>query len=128
MSSFKPAGYNSVSPYIIVDGAEKVLNFIAEVFGGVPTRRFNRPDGSIMHAEIKLDDSIIMVSEASEQYPQNNTLLHVYLPDSVDVYKRAVAYGCQGLGEPKQAEGDPDRRGMFTDFAGNVWAVSTQER
>lgn len=80
-----------------------------------------------MHAEIKLDDSVIMISEATEQFSANNTLLHVYVKNSDEVYQRALAYGCEDQGAPKKAEGDSDKRGMFKDFAGNVWAVSTQE-
>lgn len=127
MNNYKPEGYNSVSPYLIVSGAEQMINFLIEVFNGTPTRRFNTPDGKIMHAEVKLDDSIIMISEATEKYPQNNSLLHVYVQNSGEVYQRALAYGCEDQGAPKKSEGDPDRRGMFKDFAGNLWAVSTQE-
>ncbi|WP_285010387.1 VOC family protein [Pedobacter faecalis] len=127
MSSYKPEGYNSVSPYLIVTGAEKMINLLIEVFGGVPTRRFNTPEGKIMHAEVKIQDSIVMISEASAQYPQNNTLLHVYVENSDETYQRALAFGCEDQGAPKTAEGDSDKRGMFKDFAGNLWAVSTQQ-
>lgn len=126
MSNYKPEGYNSVSPYLIVSGAEKMIDFLIEVFDGTPTRRFNTPDGSIMHAEVKLDDSIIMISEATGQFPPNNSLLHVYVQNSDEVYQRALAYGCEDQGAPKKAGGDSDKRGMFKDFAGNLWAVSTQ--
>jgi len=126
MSNYKPKGYSSVSPYLIVNEAERMINFLIEVFGGTPTRRFNTPDGRIMHAEVKLDDSVIMISEASDQFPANNTLLHVYVQNSDDIYQRALAYGCEDQGAPKKAEGDADKRGMFKDFAGNLWAVSTQ--
>ena len=127
MNNYKPEGYNSVSPYLIVNGAERMISLLIEVFSAVPTRRFNTPDGKIMHAEIRLDDSVIMISEASDQYPQNNSLLHVYVQDSDQVYQRALDAGCEDMGAPKKSEGDSDKRGMFKDFAGNIWAVSTQE-
>lgn len=127
MSTYKPDGYNSVSPYLIVSGAERMIDFLQEVFSGRQTRKFDRPDGKIMHVEVKLDDSIIMISEATEEFPQNKCLLHVYVKNSDEVYQRALAYGCEDQGAPKKAEGDPDKRGMFRDFAGNLWAVSTQE-
>ncbi len=127
MKNYKPTGYTSVSPYLIIENAERMIDFLKEVFSASLTRRFDTPDGKIMHAEIKLDDSILMISEASEAYPQNNTLLHVYVEDVDQVYQRALTYGCEDKGAPKQADGDLDKRGMFTDFAGNLWAVSTQQ-
>lgn len=127
MSTFKPIGYNSVSPYLIVNDAELMIDLLTEIFGATQTRRFDRPDGKIMHAEVKLDDSMIMISEATDEFPQNKSLLHVYVENVDEVYRRALAHGCEDRGAPVKAEGDSDKRGMFTDFAGNLWAVSTQE-
>lgn len=127
MKTYKPEGYNSVSPYIIVNGAERMIKLLEDVFYAKQTRRFNREDGSVMHAEIKIDDSIIMLSEATDEFPQNCNLLHIYVPNSDDVHQRAVKHGCEDRGQPHKSEGDRDKRGMFMDFAGNLWAVSTQE-
>ncbi|HYE53229.1 MAG TPA: VOC family protein [Chitinophagaceae bacterium] len=123
--TFKPAGYNSVSPYFIVDGAQKLIDMLIAVFDAKETRRFDRPDGTIMHAEVKLDDSIIMLADASAEFPAIRQIIHVYVPNVDEIYTKAINYGCQSVEAPVQKD-DPDRRGTFTDFAGNMWSVGTQ--
>lgn len=123
---FKPYGYNSVSPYLIVDGAQRMINLLTEIFDAKTLRRYNQPDGSIMHAEIRIDDSVIMLSDATEAYPANQFLLHVYVPDVYQTFKKAIAAGCESVEEPVNKKGDPDTRGTFKDFTGNLWAVSSQ--
>jgi uncharacterized glyoxalase superfamily protein PhnB len=127
MQSFKPDGYNSVSAYFVVDGAQRLIDFLQQVFYGVEKRRYDKPDGSIMHAEIQVDDSIIMVADASEQYPANTHLMHVYVSDVDATFSKAIAFGCEVVEAPKEQDGDPDRRGMFKDFADNMWAIGTQK-
>ncbi len=123
---FKPGGYNSASPYFMVKDAQQLAHMLQEVFGATEQRRYERPDGSIMHMEVLLDDSVIMMSDATPQYPPYTLWMHVYVPDAVAVYERAIEYGCEGVEAPVQKDGDPDRRGTFKDAAGNYWAVSTQ--
>lgn len=79
-----------------------------------------------MHAEVRIDDSVIMLSDASEQWPAVAVIMHVYVRDADKVYERALTLGCKAVQAPKQQDGDPDRRGTFSDFAGNMWSVSTQ--
>lgn len=124
---FKPEGYNSVSPYFIVAGAQQLADLLKQVFNATEKRRFDRPDGSIMHMEMQLDDSIIMMGEASEQYPPNTLIMHMYVPNVEDTFKKAIQAGCESVEEPKRREGDPDFRGTFKDFAGNMWSIGTQE-
>ena len=126
MAAFKPSGYNSVSPYLVVNGAQKMIDLLKNVFGVRELRRYEGKDGSIMHAEVMVDDSVVMVADATAEWPQNQSLIHVYVSDVNEVYKRALAAGCKSFEAPKEREGDPDRRGSFTDFAGNHWSVSTQ--
>lgn len=125
MTSFKPAGYNSLSPYFIVRDAPRFIQLMKDLFGAIELRRYELPDGKIMHLELKLDDSVIMLSEATAEYPANEFLMHFYVPDANATYKKALELGCEGLQEPIQKE-DPDLRGMFKDFNGNVWSIGTQ--
>lgn len=124
--TFKPDGYNSVSPYFIVNGAQKLMDLLQNLFNAKALRKYNRPDGSVMHAEMQIDDSVIMLSDATEKYPPIQLVMHVYVPDVDEVYTKALAQGCTAEQAPTQAAGDPDRRGTFIDFAGNMWSVSTQ--
>lgn len=66
---FKPAGYNSVSPYFIVNGAQRLIDLLKKIFDATELRRYDMRDGSIIHAEIQLDDSVIMPGDASDKYP-----------------------------------------------------------
>lgn len=124
--NFKPAGYNSVSPYFIVDGAQKLIDLLKQIFDAEELRRFARPDGKIMHAEVKIDDSVIMLADATDQWPAIVVVIHVYVEDVDYVFAKAMKAGCESVQAPKEQEGDPDRRGTFKDFAGNLWSIGMQ--
>ncbi|MEO8232306.1 MAG: hypothetical protein ABI638_08480 [Ignavibacteriota bacterium] len=79
-----------------------------------------------MHAEIQVDDSIIMIADSTEKYLAYQLWIHVYVPDAQSTFNKAVDYGCEPIEKPVQKEGDPDCRGAFKDFAGNYWAIGTQ--
>ena len=123
---FKPAGYNSVSPYFIVNGAQKLIALLKEVFDAKELRRFDRPDGTIMHAELQIDDSVIMLGDSSDRFPPVPIVMHVYVPNVDEVFNKAIHAGCEVVEQPTEREGDPDRRATFKDFAGNMWSVGTQ--
>ncbi len=125
-TAFKPEGYNSVSPYFIVDGAQKFIDLLKEIFSATELRRYDMPDGKVMHAELKLYDSVIMLGSASEKYPAVPAIVHVYVPNVDEVFEKAIQAGCVVVEMPLQ-KGDPDKRGTFTDFAGNMWSVATQQ-
>lgn len=127
-NQFKPAAYNSVSPYFIVDGAQKFIDLMKVIFNAKEQRRYDKPDGTIMHAEIQIDDSVIMLGDSSDKFPPVPTVMHVYVPDVDEVFTRAIDAGCEIIEEPKEQEGDPDRRATFKDFAGNMWSVGTQRK
>ncbi len=128
MGNFKPEDYNAVSPYLLMLDAHKLIDFVERVFGGRIKRRVDRPDGKILHAEVKLYDSIIMFAEATADYPPVPVLLHVYVANVDAIYNKALEYGCEGLEEPQRKDGQLDRRGMFKDFAGNKWSIATQQQ
>lgn len=123
---FKPDGYNSVSPYFIVNGAQKLIDLLKQLFNATELRRYDMPDGTIMHAELQIDDSVVMIGDSSEQYPPNTQLIHVYVSNVDDTFSKAINLGCVSEKEPKQEGGDPDKRGTFKDFAGNLWSIGTQ--
>ncbi len=123
--SYKPEGYTSVSAYIIAEGAQRVIDFLVAVFDAHPLRRYNQPDGSIMHAEVRIDDTVVMIADGGEGYPALPVSLHVYVPDVDVTYRRALAAGGKAVQEPVQKD-DPDRRGGIMDPAGNTWWISTQ--
>ncbi|RYG49605.1 MAG: VOC family protein [Chitinophagaceae bacterium] len=126
MKEFKPAGYSTVSPYLIVDGARELIDLLKKLFGADEIRCFDRPDGSVMHAEVKIQDSVIMIADANDEFEAVPAILHVYVADADATYEKAISLGCTELEKPKSQADDPDRRGSFIDFAGNMWSVGTQ--
>ncbi|MDF2962106.1 MAG: hypothetical protein K0S39_3841 [Paenibacillus sp.] len=124
--NFKPSGYNSISPYFVVNGAQKMIDLLKEIFNAKELRRYDAADGTIMHVEVQIDDSVIMLGDSSEEFPPNNLLIHVYVSNVDEVFNKAIEFGCISMEAPREREGDPDRRGTFKDFAGNVWSIATQ--
>ena len=97
-----PEGYHSVNPYIVVDDADRLIDFLAEVFGAVEQGRSLRPDGRIDHADVHIGDSLVMPSEASEQYPARPCVHFVYVPDVDATYRAALAAGATSILEPTE--------------------------
>ena len=126
MSAWKPEGYSSVSPYLMCADPEGLIAFLVAVFGAGQVRRFDRPDGSLMHAEMRIDDSIVMVGGSATQHLSSEVHIHLYVPDAAAVYDRALAQGAEAGQPPMRKSADDDLRGGFKDPAGNIWWVATQ--
>jgi PhnB protein len=123
---YKPLNHPSLSPYLIVENAEELVNLLKVLFDATELRRFDRDNGTIAHIELKLDDSVIMISSSTADYPPNKTMLHFYVPDVHKTFDLAISNGCEIIEKPQNKDNDPDVRGAFYDSAGNYWAVSTQ--
>ena len=125
-ASYKPEGYSTVSPYLIAAGAQAVIDFLKKAFDARELRRYDMPDGSIMHAEVRIGDTVVMIGDAGEHWPAVPAHLHVYV-DSVDeTYRRALDAGGVSVQPPQQKGQDPDRRGGVKGPAGNTWWIATQ--
>jgi PhnB protein len=121
----KPHGYSSVSPYLMVNGAQRVVDSLKRTFDAKDLRRYERPAGSIMHTEVRIDDTVVMIADSTPQWPPYAASIHVYVPDVDATYRRAVDAGGVTIQEPSQQSGDPDRRGGVQDPAGNSWWIAT---
>jgi uncharacterized glyoxalase superfamily protein PhnB len=121
----KPAGYSSVSPYLVVDGAEGTIAFLVKVFGGAELRRFPGPDGRLIHAEVRIDDTVVMLADAVPQWPAVPSHVHVYVPDVDATYRRALEVGATPVQEPVKKE-DEDKRGGVKDAGGTTWWIATR--
>ena len=122
---YKPEGYPSVSVYVVANGTQRVIDFLKKTFDATELRRYEHPNGAIMHAEVRIDDTVVMLSEGQAGYPPFPVWLHVYVPDVDATYRRALEAGGVSVQEPQQ-KGDPDRRGGVKDPAGNTWWIATQ--
>ena len=125
MPNFKPADHNSVSPYLLVSGASQTIDFLVKTFNAVELFRIPAPDGRIMHAEVRIDDSVIMLADAPEGQPVINAYVHVYVPDVDATYKKALAAGGTSVQEPVKKD-DPDKRGGAQDAGGTTWWMATK--
>lgn len=121
---FKPEGYNSLSPYLIVDDAQVTVDFLKAVFGVEPHFTHRAEDGAIAHAEVRIDDTILMLG----QWKGGGSVahVHVYVPDVRDSFERARAAGGKVVQEPVRKQ-DPDLRGGIVDPCGTTWWLSTRQ-
>ena len=122
----KPEGYSSVSVYLVVDGAQRVIDFLKKTFDATELRRYDMPDGSIMDAEVRIDDTVVMIADGGGAWPAFPSWLHVYVQDVDATYQRALDAGGVSVQAPERKEGDPDRRGGIKDPGGNTWWIATQ--
>lgn len=114
---FKPEGYTSVSPYLIVTDARATLDFAARVFDAPVLFAHEDEEGAIRHAEFRIDDGVLMVGQAAEAAPAH---VHVYLANPDAAYARALAAGGREV-MPMRDQPDGDRRGGITDPGGTTW-------
>jgi uncharacterized glyoxalase superfamily protein PhnB len=122
-----PDGYHSVTPYLTVRGAEKVIEFLKQAFGAeIPEKFIKRPDGSIMHAQVKIGDSRVMIADESEMAKATASTLYLYVPDVDGVYQRAIKAGGKSVMEPTDMFYG-DRSAGVKDPAGNSWFVGTHQ-
>lgn len=121
----KPDGYNSVSPYLIVDGANETIEFLETVFGATELRKFPDADGRLMHAEVRIDDTVLMLADGVDDWPPVPSFVHVYVSDVDAVYRKALEAGGESVQEPSKKE-DEDRRGGVRDPGGTTWWNATK--
>src|SRR5690606_9807370 len=124
-ASFKPEGYSTASPYLIVDGAAGAIEFLKQVLGGVELRRFPDESGRIRHSEVRIGDTVVMLADGAEGWPPVPSNVHVYVSDVDAVYRRALEAGATSVQEPVKKD-DEDKRGGVRDRAGTTWWIATR--
>jgi len=119
-----PDGYHTVTPYLIVEGAQKLIDFLKQGFGAKETFSMPGPDGKIGHAEVKIGNSMVMLADANPRWKPTKTMLYLYVEDVDAEYKKAVAAGGKSVMEPtNQFYGD--RSAGVEDAFGNHWGIAT---
>jgi PhnB protein len=125
MNTFMPAGYPSVSPYLIVSDAAATIRFLEQVFGASLLRRFPDAEGRLMHAEMRLGDSVLMLADSAPAWPPVPSYVHVYVVDVDATYASALAAGATSVQVPVK-KGDEDKRGGVRDAGGTTWWIATR--
>ena len=116
--------YPTVTPYLIVNNAKGLIDFLQKAFDFKEVTRHLQPDGSIMHAEVTLGNSLIMLSDASEVYSPNPTMINLFLDDCDSFYRRALDAGAVSIREPQDQEYGHRSAGV-TDQSGNHWWIAS---
>ena len=120
-----PEGYHSVTPYLIVDGAGALIDFMKQAFDAEETVRMDTPDGKIGHAEFRIGDSIVMLADsATSDWDAMPATVVVYVEDVDKTYRRALEAGGTSVRDvADQFYGD--RAGGVRDPVGNHWWIHT---
>ena len=123
---FRRPNFPNISPYFLVNGAPKFIDFLVSAFEGTERIRVPRSDGSIMHGELAVGNSIIELGDANEQYPSRPMTTHLYVPDADATYARALKAGATPIYAPTDEHPSGDRWGEAKDPFGNTWYIATR--
>jgi len=122
-----PDGYHTVTPYLVVRNAPKVIEFLQQAFGAkISHEPTKRPDGSVMHAQVTIGDSPVMLGEESEMAKATTSTLYLYVPDVDSMYRQATKAGGDTIMEPADMFYG-DRSGAVRDPSGNTWYIATHK-
>ena len=124
MTNPAPEGWHSVTPRIVVSDPARLIDFLKQVFNAQEEEVYKDSDGRVVHAELTIGDSILMLSDANPEFPALPAMINVYTEDVDAAYKRALKAGATSLREPSnQFYGD--RTGGVKDAHGNQWWIAT---
>jgi PhnB protein len=132
--NYIPEGYNSVTPYLVIKGAAKAIEYYKNVFGATVVVRMDGPDGKVGHAELQIGDSRIMLADenpamgyrSAETIGASPVSLYVYMPDCDAIVEKAAKQGGKIL-KPVADQFYGDRSGFFQDPFGHLWGVATHK-
>lgn len=124
-TQFRRANFPNIAPYFLVHGAPAFIDFLVAAFEGTERIRVPRPDGSIMHAEVTVGNSVVEVGDANEQYPQRSMTTHLYVTDANATYARALEAGATPIFAPTDEHPSGDLWGAARDQFGNTWYIAT---
>jgi PhnB protein len=125
-----PAGYHTVTPYLMVRDAARAIAFYRDAFGAQQVMRFDTPNGKVAHAEVTIGDSHVMLADESPEFAGPQTLggagvsLMLYVDDVDATFARAVAAGAT-VRRPVADQFYGDRLGTLADPFGHVWSIAT---
>ena len=130
---YQPEHCNTINVYLFVDDGKAAIDFYVQAFGGVVGDLLEGPDGTVMHASIRIGDSSLMLSQASEQWgtksPQSlggsPATLHLYVPDADATFQQAIASGCTEIAPPTDYFWG-ERMAKVEDPFGFQWGIATQ--
>lgn len=123
-TTYKPQGYSNVTPYFIVTGADRFIEFLRDCFDAEEIEKNIRLDGSIQHAACRIGDSIVEIGECSgRDFPSRQNTIHLFVKDVDEVYNRTLQAGARSIYEPQDHDYG-ERSGGVEDPFGNHWYIA----
>lgn len=126
-----PEGFHTITPHLTVDGASNYIEFLKRAFGAIEVHRSTMPSGKIMHATLRLGDSLVMLNDWFPEFGAKPIppgpwpfAMHIYVPDADAMFLQANAAGCKTV-MPLTDQFWGDRYGQVEDPAGFRWAIAT---
>ncbi|MBL4656110.1 MAG: VOC family protein [Bacteroidia bacterium] len=120
----QPDGYQTAIPFLVVKDVDEVLEFTKKVFNAEEIEKITKPDGSVMHAEVRIGDSVVMIGPAHGDKEPITGMIYIYVEDTNATYQKAIDVGATSLMEPAdQFYGD--RYAGVKDSQGNTWWIAT---
>jgi PhnB protein len=119
-----PDGMTSITPYLTVPGVARLIEFLEQAFDGKVEERMEGPGGAVMHAQVRIRGSVVMMGEASDHWKAMPSQIYLYVEDMDNLYARAMAAGGTSIREPFD-EFYGDRVGAVKDPSGNIWWMAT---
>jgi uncharacterized glyoxalase superfamily protein PhnB len=119
-----PEGFHSIIPYLFVEGAARLIEFISAAFEGEVMFQQERPDGAVMHATIRIGDSMLMLADPMPEFGAMPSSIYLYVPDCDAAYQRALDSGGVSV-FPMMTLPSGERYGGVKDPCGNIWWVAT---
>lgn len=118
-----PHGFLPLTPYFTVEDADRLIRFAVAVFGARILKDSRYPDGRVQHARLQIEDSLIMLNQASDEFSATVSQMHLYVDDVDATYNRALQEGASSLMAP-MVRPHGDRMAGFADPTGNIWWVA----
>lgn len=118
-----PDGYQQIMPYLILKNAAGFIDFMKHAFGAEEKLREMRNETTIMHAEIKLGNSTIMFADSTDQFSPQNAGLFIYVEDTDDTYKKALAAGATSI-QPPVDQTYGRSAGVKDPFGNTLWITA----
>ena len=119
-----PDGFHTITPYLFAHSASRLIEFISAAFEGELIFQQKRPDGAVMHATMRIGDSMLMLADATREFGPMPSSIYLYVTDCDAVYQRALGSGGVSI-FPMMTLPSGERYGGVKDPCGNIWWVAT---
>ena len=125
MSDWQRPGFTTVTPFLLVEGASELVEFLEDAFDAEILSRRDRPDGTLLHSEVRIGESMVIVAESFDEEGPMVAALYLYVEDCDDVFAAALDAGATIAVEPTTERHLGERHCAVTDPSGNVWWIAT---